>query len=80
MLKVIQNAKIVYATQSENNFENYVYDIKESKGIDIKNFKKSRMMRSYMMRRSDSYNKFVDKELLGNEIKNIVVKGEIFNV
>ncbi|MGL4786086.1 MAG: sensor histidine kinase, partial [Cetobacterium sp.] len=29
MLKVIQNAKIVYETQSENNFENYVYDIKE---------------------------------------------------
>lgn len=82
MLKVIQNAKIVYETQSENNFENYVYDIKESKGIDIdiKNSKKSRMMGSHMMRRSDSidnipYNKFVDKELLGNDAK-ILYYGE----
>ena len=82
MLKVIQNAKIIYETQSENSFENYIYDVKESMGIevDIKNKKKNHMMRNHMMRRSDSienipYNKFVDKELLGNDAK-ILYYGE----
>ena len=82
MLKVIQNAKIIYETQSENSFENYIYDVKESMGIevDIKNKKKNHMMGNHMMRRSDSienipYNKFVDKELLGNDAK-ILYYGE----
>lgn len=82
MLKVIQNAKIIYETQSENSFENYIYDVKESMGIevDIKNKKKNHMMGNHMMRRSDSienipYNKFIDKELLGNDAK-ILYYGE----
>lgn len=82
MLKVIENAKIIYETQSENNFENYIYDVKESMGIDIdiRNTQKNRMMGSHMMRRSNSienipYNKFVDKELLGNDAK-ILYYGE----
>ena len=82
MLKVIQNAKIIYETQAENSFENYIYDVKESMGIevDIKNKKKNHMMGNHMMRRSDSienipYNKFVDKELLGNDAK-ILYYGE----
>ncbi|MGL4865189.1 MAG: histidine kinase dimerization/phospho-acceptor domain-containing protein [Cetobacterium sp.] len=82
MLKVIENAKIIYETQSESSFENYVYDVKESMGIeiDIKNKKRNYMMGNHMMRRSDSienipYNKFVDKELLGNDAK-ILYYGE----
>ncbi|WP_432204337.1 histidine kinase dimerization/phospho-acceptor domain-containing protein [Cetobacterium somerae] len=84
MLKVIENAKIVYETKSSEDFDNYIYDIKESTGIDIdvKNLqKKHTMMSSHMMmRRTNSiqdipYNKFVAKEFLGNDAK-ILYYGE----
>lgn len=82
MLKVIQNAKIIYKTQSENNFEDYVYDVKESMGIDIdiKKSQRNRMKGNHMMKRNNSienipYNKFVDKELFGNDAK-ILYYGE----
>lgn len=87
MLKVIENAKIIYETKSSDDFENYIYDIKESTGIDIdvKNLQKKHMMMSnHMMRRNNSiqdipYNKFIAKEFLGNDAKILYYGEEISN-
>lgn len=82
MLKVIETAKFIYKTQSEDNFDNYVYDIKESMGIDI-DIKNSRKRNGHsMMRRSNNienipYNSFVDKEFLGNDAKILYYGEEI---
>ncbi|MEG0389925.1 sensor histidine kinase [Cetobacterium sp.] len=86
MLKVIKNAEVIYKTQSDDDFENYIYDIKESMGIDIdiRNSRKSHMKNGHsmmgMMRRNSSienipYNEFVDKEFLGNDAR-ILYYGE----
>lgn len=76
MMRVIETGKYIYETQSEDNYENYVYDVKEAMGIDIeiKSLKKTHMMGSHMMRRTTTineavYNKFQIQEFLGNDAK-----------
>lgn len=82
MLKVIEKAKIIYEKNSSTDLENYIYDIKEFNGIDIDivNLEKRKMMNYHMMRRNNNfenlpYNKFINKEFLGNDAK-ILYYGE----
>ncbi|MGL5427337.1 MAG: hypothetical protein ACRDAS_05420, partial [Cetobacterium sp.] len=65
MMRVIETGRYIYETQSEDSYENYVYDVKEAMGIDIdvKTIKKNHMMGNHMMRRTTNvnnpvYNKF----------------------
>ncbi|MGL5725400.1 histidine kinase dimerization/phospho-acceptor domain-containing protein, partial [Cetobacterium sp.] len=77
MMKVVETGKYIYETQSEDSYQNYVYDVKESMGIDVevKSIKKSHMMGSHMMMRRSTnvdnsvYNKFQVQEFLGNDAK-----------
>lgn len=77
MMKVVETGKYIYETQSEDSYQNYVYDVKESMGIDVevKSIKKSHMMGSHMMMRRSTnvdnsvYNKFQVQQFLGNDAK-----------
>ena len=78
MMRVIETGRYIYETQSEDSYENYVYDVKEAMGIDIdvKTIKKNHMMGNHMMRRTTNvnnpvYNKFEVQELLGNDAKSL---------
>ncbi len=82
MLKILQNAKKIYLNNSEDDFEAYVYNINESKGINIiirrSHEKMNRMNSKKIMKeiiKEIPYNKFIDKNLYGNDAK-ILYYGE----
>ncbi|MGL5052447.1 MAG: sensor histidine kinase, partial [Cetobacterium sp.] len=77
MLKVLHDAERNYKNSSEDDFENYIYDIKEFNGIDIevksikKNNSMSHMMRKNMNFKNPVYNKFITQKLIGNDAKTL---------
>ncbi|MGL5639784.1 MAG: hypothetical protein ACRCW7_10695, partial [Cetobacterium sp.] len=73
MMRVIETGRYIYETQSEDSYENYVYDVKEAMGIDIdvKTIKKNHMMRRTTNVNNPVYNKFEVQELLGNDAKSL---------
>lgn len=86
MLKVVKEAKYIYETSSEEKFEDYVYNIKESTGIDIniKNIHKHMMQSNMMMRKNNEiqdipYDKFISKKFLGNDAQILYYGEEISN-
>ncbi|MGL5988189.1 MAG: sensor histidine kinase [Cetobacterium sp.] len=76
MLKIVEVAKNIYINESEDNFEDYIYDIKEANGIDIevKSIKKNRMMghmRKNINLQNLKFDKFVTQKLIGNDAKTL---------
>ncbi|MGL5000480.1 MAG: histidine kinase dimerization/phospho-acceptor domain-containing protein [Cetobacterium sp.] len=77
MLNVIKTAQRNYKNYSEEDFENYIYDIKEFNGIDIevksikKNSSMGHMMRKNMNFKNPEYNKFITQKLIGNDAKTL---------
>lgn len=80
MLNMVEKAKVIYLNDSQEEFENFVFDVKESKGIEIDiNSTRSRhhMMSGRMMSRNIRnipYDEFVDKEFIGNDARILYYK------
>ncbi|MGL4947570.1 MAG: histidine kinase dimerization/phospho-acceptor domain-containing protein [Cetobacterium sp.] len=85
MLNVIKTAQRNYKNYSEEDFENYIYDIKEFNGIDIevkwikKNSSMGHMMRKNMNFKNPEYNKFITQKLIGNDAKTLYYAKKLKN-
>ncbi|MGL4946099.1 MAG: histidine kinase dimerization/phospho-acceptor domain-containing protein, partial [Cetobacterium sp.] len=84
MSKVMVSARVIYETKSNDEFEDYIYDTKESTGIiiEVKSTKKNKM--GHMMRRemnltNPKYNKFATQKIAGNDIKILYYAQEVDN-
>ncbi|MGL5377642.1 MAG: sensor histidine kinase [Cetobacterium sp.] len=84
MSKVMISAKQIYETKSNDEFEDYIYDTKESTGIiiEVKSTKKSKM--NHMMRRemnliNPKYNKFATQKIAGNDVKILYYAQKVDN-